>query len=106
MSEIVEEFQRIPYEPGSTGSRVEMHSGLSRHYPQLHANLVRRADAGTEIGLVMAHPASNFLTHFLLRPLAEAGLPVLSVNTRYAGNEAALIMENAAADLGDRKSVV
>ncbi|KAA9152322.1 alpha/beta hydrolase [Amycolatopsis acidicola] len=96
---ISESFQRIPYETGSTGSRVEMHSGLSRHYPLLHGNLVSTSD-DRELGLVMAHPASNFLTHFLLAPLAEAGLPVMGVNTRYTGNEAALLMENAASDLG------
>lgn len=100
MSLIAEHFQRIPYDPGTTGSRVELHSGLSRHYPVLHGNLVAREDARTDVGLVMAHPASNFLSHFLLRPLAEAGLPVLGVNTRYAGNDASLIMENAALDLG------
>lgn len=99
MSEIVEAFQRIPYDPTAGGGRVEMHSGLSRHYPVLHGMFVS-ASPDAEWGLVMAHPASNFLTHFLLRPLAEAGLPVLALNTRYTGNEGALIMETAAADLG------
>lgn len=100
MTTVVERFQRIPYEPGGSARRVEVHSGLSRHYPRLHANLVAPAGGDTSFALVMAHPTSDFLSHFLLRPLAEAGLPVLAVNTRYAGNEAALVMEDAAADLG------
>lgn len=48
----------------------------------------------------MCHPASNFLSHFLLRGFAEAGLPIMGVNTRYSTNEPALIMERAASDLG------
>jgi pimeloyl-ACP methyl ester carboxylesterase len=97
---VVEHLQRIPYNASGAARRIEVHSGLSRHYPRLHANLVAPLRGDTSVGLVMAHPTSDFLSHFLLRPLAEAGLPVLAVNTRYTGNEAALVMENAAADLG------
>ncbi|MGW0172905.1 alpha/beta hydrolase [Rhodococcus sp. NPDC003322] len=96
---IVDQFQRIPYEPARDG-RVEMHSGLSRHYPTLHANLVATQDHDRSVGIVMAHPASDFLSHFLLRGFADAGIPALGVNTRYNSNEPALIMERAALDLG------
>jgi pimeloyl-ACP methyl ester carboxylesterase len=96
---IVDQFQRIPYEPARDG-RVEMHSGLSRHYPTLHANLVAPREHDRSIGIVMAHPASDFLSHFLLRGFAEAGIPSLGVNTRYTSNEPALIMERAALDVG------
>ncbi|MEE2034295.1 alpha/beta hydrolase family protein [Rhodococcus chondri] len=92
-------FQRIPYEPAADG-RVEMHSGLSRHYPTLHANLVAIPGCSREVGVIMCHPASNFLSHFLLRALARAGVPAMGLNTRYASNEPALIMERAALDLG------
>lgn len=92
-------LQRIPFRPPDDGA-IEMHSGLARHYPVLHGNLVCRPGAARTVGLLMAHPASNFLTHFLLRPLAAAGLPVMSMNTRYVQNEASLIMERAVADLG------
>ncbi|MFD4265794.1 alpha/beta hydrolase [Rhodococcus sp. NPDC058481] len=99
MTEAVDHFQRIPYQPATDG-RIEMHSGLSRHYPTLHANLVAEPGFSREVGVIMAHPASNFLTHFLLRALAEADLPAMGLNTRYANNEPALIMERAALDLG------
>ncbi|MDG3012588.1 alpha/beta hydrolase [Rhodococcus sp. D2-41] len=99
MTAPVDSFQRIPYHPATDG-RVEMHSGLSRHYPTLHANLVARPGHSREVGVLMAHPASNFLTHFLLRALAEAGVPAMGLNTRYTANEPALIMERAATDLG------
>lgn len=95
----VDHFQRIPFSPATDG-RVESHSGLTRHYPTLHGNLVALPDYSTRVGLVMCHPASNFLSHFLLRGFAEAGLPIMGVNTRYSTNEPALIMERAAADLG------
>ncbi|WP_024795787.1 alpha/beta hydrolase [Tomitella biformata] len=94
-------FQRIPYEPAADG-RIEMHSGLSRHYPVLHGNLVEPDGPAPsrEVGVLMAHPASNFLSHFLLRPIAAAGIPIMAMNTRYSQNEPALIMERAAVDLG------
>ncbi|MGW0019623.1 alpha/beta fold hydrolase [Rhodococcus sp. NPDC003382] len=98
-TEIRDHFQRIPYEPANDG-RVEMHSGLSRHYPTLHANLVAEEGYSTDVGVIMCHPASNFLSHFLLKAIAEQGIPAMGLNTRYASNEPALIMERAAFDLG------
>ena len=95
----VDLFQRIPYQPATDG-RIEMHSGLSRHYPTLHANLVEIPGSTRRRGVIMCHPASNFLSHFLLRALAAAGQPAMGLNTRYANNEPALLMERAAADLG------
>ncbi|WP_314035340.1 alpha/beta hydrolase [Dietzia sp. CH92] len=95
----VDHFQRIPYEPATDG-RIEMHSGLSRHYPTLHANLVELPGSSRRRGVIMCHPASNFLSHFLLGALARAGQPAMGLNTRYANNEPALLMERAAADLG------
>lgn len=99
VSEPRDHFQRIPYEPATDG-RVEMHSGLSRHYPTLHGNLVAAPGYSRDVGVIMCHPASNFLSHFLLRAFADAGIPAMGLNTRYASNEPALIMERAAFDLG------
>ncbi|KZF12482.1 MAG: alpha/beta fold hydrolase [Rhodococcus sp. (in: high G+C Gram-positive bacteria)] len=96
---IVDNFQRVPYEPARDG-RVEMHSGLSRHYPTLHANLVAQQDHDRNVGILLAHPTSDFLSHFLLRGFAEAGLPIMGLNTRYSSNEPALLMERAIADVG------
>ncbi|MFE3543768.1 alpha/beta hydrolase family protein [Nocardia sp. NPDC059177] len=100
MADSVEEhFQRIPYRPATDG-KVEIHSGLSRHYPTLHGNLVTPAAYPRDLAVLMAHPASNFLSHFLVRAFADAGIPIMAMNTRYAANEAALLMERAAEDLG------
>lgn len=96
---VFDSFQRVPFQPATDG-RVESHSGLTRHYPTLHANFVAAENYSTEIGFIMAHPASNFLSHFLLRGFAERGFPIMGINTRYSTNEPALIMERAAEDLG------
>lgn len=93
-------FHRIPIAAGTTSSRVQLHSGLSRHYPAIHGNLVERDGGPRRVGAIIVHPTSIFLTHFLLTPIAAAGLPIVGLNTRYAGNDAAVIMENAALDLG------
>ncbi|MCX6468674.1 MAG: alpha/beta hydrolase [Corynebacteriales bacterium] len=99
IADLVDRFQRIPFRPANDG-RVESHSGLTRHYPTLAANFVAGETYSREVGILMAHPASSFITHFLLRGLAERGLPMMAVNTRYTTNEPALIMERAADDLG------
>ncbi|WP_216892968.1 alpha/beta hydrolase family protein [Nocardia alni] len=100
MADTVEErFQRIPYRPAQDG-KVEIHSGLSRHYPTLHGNLVTPPRFSRDLVVLMAHPASNFLSHFLLDAFAAAGVPVMGMNTRYSSNEPALLMERAAEDLG------
>ncbi|MET8650501.1 alpha/beta hydrolase family protein [Nocardia aurea] len=96
---VEDHFQRIPYRPAVDG-KVEIHSGLSRHYPTLHGNLVLPERYSARTAVLMAHPASNFLSHFLLRAFASAGIPIMGMNTRYAANEAALLMERAAEDLG------
>lgn len=96
---VEEHFQRIPYSPAADG-KVEIHSGLSRHYPTLHGNLVTPPRFSRKLAVVMAHPSSNFLSHFLLNGFAEAGIPAMGMNTRYACNEAALLMERAIQDLG------
>ncbi|MFI8221494.1 hypothetical protein [Streptomyces sp. NPDC085932] len=97
---ILGELQAIPMDPGTTATRIEIHSGLARHYPRLHGNLLRAQDSSRDLGLILMHPTSNFLTHFLLEPLAAAGLPVLGLNTRYVGNDATVIMENVLLDIG------
>ena len=46
------------------------------------------------------HPASNFMGHYLLRPLAARGITCLGLNSRYAGNDTLLLMERVIQDLG------
>jgi hypothetical protein len=46
------------------------------------------------------HPASNFMGHYLLEPLAQRGVDVLALNSRYVNNDSTLIMERVIQDLG------
>ena len=75
-TQIRDHFQRIPYEPANDG-RLEMHSGLSRHYPTLHADLVAAPEYSTKAGGILCHPGSNFLSHFLLKAITERGIPAI-----------------------------
>jgi hypothetical protein len=89
----------IPIEAGTTQSGIELHSGIARHYPRIYGNLVTDRGAVGEAGIIIVHPMSNFLGHHLLEPIARSGTPVIGLNTRYAGNDAAVILENCLVDI-------
>jgi hypothetical protein len=93
----------IPVEAGTSQTHIDTHSGIFRHYPRVYGNLVQKAaqsGAPADIGAVIVHPMSNFHGHFMLEPIAEAGIPIIGLNTRYAGNDAGVIMENCLLDVG------
>jgi len=81
------------------GSSTETRSGIQATNPKIYGRLA--ADGcGKDIAFVVVHPANNFMNHYLLAPLQKRGAAILGLNTRYAGNEAFLIMERAVQDLG------
>ncbi|HEX6548018.1 MAG TPA: alpha/beta fold hydrolase [Candidatus Dormibacteraeota bacterium] len=45
------------------------------------------------------HPTVSFMHHYALIPLAARGLATFGADSRYAGNEAPLLMDRVAADL-------
>jgi pimeloyl-ACP methyl ester carboxylesterase len=94
---IVSELLSIPML--STSSRVEIYSGVQRLMGRIYGQLVRPDDAPAHTALIITHPAAAFLGHYLLRPLAEAGVHALGLNTRYAGNDSNLIAENVLLDI-------
>jgi pimeloyl-ACP methyl ester carboxylesterase len=93
---VVSELVAIPM---VSSGRVDIYSGVQRLMGRIYGQLVRPDDRPSKTALIITHPASAFLGHYLLRPLAEAGVHVLGLNTRYAGNDANLIMENVLLDL-------
>src|ERR1700704_1434651 len=95
---LVSELVSIPMLASS--SRVEIYSGVQRLMGRIYGQLVRPDDRPSRTALLITHPASAFLGHYLLRPLAEAGIHALGLNTRYAGNDTNLIMENVLLDIG------
>jgi hypothetical protein len=53
-----------------------------------------------DLAFVVAHPAGDFLAHYLITALPKNKAACLAVNTRYVGNDTHLVMENCIQDLG------
>ncbi len=92
-------LQAIPIEAGTTQSGLELHSGIARLYPRVYGNLVRVQAQRSQTGIIIVHPMSNFHGHHLLQPIAASGMPILGLNTRYAGNDAVVTLENCLLDI-------
>lgn len=81
------------------GRSDESQSGLQLLRPRIWGAFVEPAARGDVAAIVM-HPASNFMGHYLLAPLAERGVAALGLNSRYVGNDTMLLMERVLQDLG------
>lgn len=92
-------MQAIPIEAGTTQTSVELHSGIARLYPRVYGNLVQEVGSKSKVGVILVHPMSNFHGHHMLQPIAASGLPIIGLNTRYAGNDAVIILENCLLDV-------
>src|SRR5207245_1284242 len=57
-----------------SSGRVDIYSGVQRLMGRIYGQLVRPDDRPSKTALIITHPASAFLGHYLLRPLAEAGV--------------------------------
>ncbi len=78
---------------------LESQSGLQMLRPRIYG--AHAAPAGPKkIAAIVMHPASNFMGHYLLQPLAARGIGCLGLNSRYAGNDTLLLMERVIQDLG------
>lgn len=58
-----------------------------------------RPPGRARVALVLMHPSVSFLHHYALIPLAGRGFAAMGADSRYAGNEAPLLMDRVAADL-------
>jgi pimeloyl-ACP methyl ester carboxylesterase len=81
------------------GAALESQSGLQLLRPRVYGACERPSGRARTAAIVM-HPTSNFMGHYLLAPLAERGIAGLGLNSRYAGNDALLLMERVIQDLG------
>ena len=86
----------IDVKPG--GAR-ESQSGLQLLRPRIYGVLTEPQTPSRTACIVM-HPASNFMGHYLLRPLAERGLACLALNSRFVNNDTMLLLERVIQDLG------
>lgn len=85
--------------PMLSGKRVDIYSGIARMAGKLWAT--RQRGPGTSgTAVVVIHPSSNFMGHYLLPALAPHGVDVIGANTRYIGNDSMLTMENCVLDIG------
>ncbi|TCP43613.1 hypothetical protein EV191_12110 [Tamaricihabitans halophyticus] len=91
------ELLHIPM-AGAAG-QIDVYSGVSRMAGKLWGSL-HRAEGGSKTAVVVVHPSSNFLGHYLLAPLAERGVDAVGLTTRYLGNDSTLLMENCVLDIG------
>lgn len=85
--------------PMVTSSRVDIYSGIARQAGKLWAAR-QRHPGGSRTAVVVVHPSSNFMGHYLLPSLSPHGVDVIGANTRYLGNDSMLAMENCVLDIG------
>lgn len=81
------------------GAALESQSGLQMLRPRIYGAWAQPAGPKRMAAIVM-HPASNFMGHYLIGPLAERGVACMGLNSRYAGNDTLLLMERVIQDLG------
>jgi pimeloyl-ACP methyl ester carboxylesterase len=67
--------------------------------PRVLAN-VHDEGCGKNVAFLIAHPAINFLQHYLLEPLQKRGRTAMSITTRHTNNDSALLMERTIQDVG------
>jgi len=85
--------------PMPTGKPGDIYSGVARLAGKLWAAR-QRSPGGSRTAVVVIHPSSNFLGHYLLAALSPHGVDVIGANTRYIGNDSMLTMENCVLDIG------
>ena len=81
------------------GAAMESQSGLQLLRPRIYGAWAQPAGPKRVAAIVM-HPASNFMGHYLIQPLAERGVACMGLNSRYGGNDSLLLMERVIQDLG------
>jgi hypothetical protein len=84
--------------PVPPGVEAESQSGLQLGNPKIYGALAHRE--GNRSAAIVMHPTSNFMGHYLLEPMARAGIDLLGLNSRYVANDSTLIMERVIQDLG------
>lgn len=81
------------------GAALESQSGLQLLRPRIYGAWMEPPGRKRAAAIVM-HPASHFMGHYLIAPLAARGVASMGLNSRYAGNDTLLLMERVIQDLG------
>ncbi|CAG9266661.1 conserved hypothetical protein [Paraburkholderia unamae] len=96
MSTLPVTFVDIEVPPGVA---MESQSGLQNLRPRIYGALVEPAGGVRDVAAIVMHPTSNYMGHYLLQPLAARGIACMGLNSRYAGNDTMLLMEQVLLDL-------
>ena len=96
MSTPVPQLVAIDVKPGAA---LESQSGLQLLRPRIYGAWAEPVGP-KKVAAILMHPASNFMGHYLIAPLAERGITCMGLNSRYAGNDTLLLMERVIQDLG------
>ena len=67
--------------------------------PRINGSLVTPAEGRPSTALIVLHPTSNTLDHYLLAPLARRGFAALGLNGRFVNNQAAVRAEHLLRDV-------
>jgi pimeloyl-ACP methyl ester carboxylesterase len=81
-----------------SGAR-DSQSGLQLLRPKIYG-VLSKPRTTARVACIIMHPVSNFMSHYLLKPLAERGIACLALNSRYVNNDTMLILERVIQDLG------
>ncbi|TDV56433.1 serine aminopeptidase domain-containing protein [Actinophytocola oryzae] len=93
------EIELLGIPMAASNGRIDIYSGVSRMAGKVWGSLHRAATPSKTV-VAVVHPASNFLGHYLLAPLARRGVDAVGLTTRYIGNDSTLLMENCVLDIG------
>jgi len=86
--------------PMATGAGLDVYSGVARASGRIWASRHKSTKGPADTAIIMVHPASNFLGHYMLASLANCGVDAIGLCTRYVGNDSSLLMENCVLDIG------
>jgi pimeloyl-ACP methyl ester carboxylesterase len=81
------------------GAALESQSGLQMLRPRIYGAWMQPPGPRRAAAILM-HPASNFMGHYLIAPLAARGVACMGLNSRYGGNDTLLLMERVLQDVG------
>jgi pimeloyl-ACP methyl ester carboxylesterase len=86
--------------PMATGAGLDVYSGVARASGRIWASRHRSRTGPADTAVIVTHPSSNFLGHYMLGSLADRGVDAIGLCTRYVGNDSSLLMENCVLDIG------
>lgn len=92
------EHEYVAIDVPPSGSR-ETQSGLNLNQPRVQG-LLAVPSGGADTACIVMHPVSNFMSHYLLDPLAQRGIACLGLNSRYINNDTMLLVERVIQDVG------